>query len=171
MSTGTPPARMPPDLAFLEHLRAATELLESMAADLAPARPLAPDDRRRLHRASQASSRPILERAGNDRERTSVTAKRRLPHGKNRCSIRRGFERSPAPAVTTPNVIPPEDVDQDDHHAGRTGARGGGSPPLLHLQAGVFGHPSLLRSAGSACGDRNFAARTSWPTCEAVSRC
>ena len=97
------------DLAFLEHLRAATELLESMAADWRLLDRLPADDRRRLHRAVAGLFTPD---PGKRRKRAKAARRHRQGggHEARRGGARSapGFERcAGGRSITTPNVFPP----------------------------------------------------------------
>src|SRR3954453_791873 len=110
MSTGTPPRGDAADLAFLAHLRAATELLESLAADWRLLDRVPPADRRRLHRAVAALFTPDpsarRNRSRADQRHRKAAAAARDEALLDRTGIRTLRRR---PVVVTPNVDPPAD--------------------------------------------------------------
>jgi NAD(P)-dependent dehydrogenase (short-subunit alcohol dehydrogenase family) len=144
-----------------EQLRAATELLERVAADWRILDQLPAVDRRRLHQAIAALSVPDRRarrkhtRAEN-RERKAVGI-RREDAVLNATGIRTGRR----PLVTTPNVFPPARFEPGDVHdaSSDTGATAG----ERHCYVCKGAHSRVHRFYDQlcpACGDINFAART-----------
>ena len=101
------------DAAFLEHVRSATELLESIVADRGLLAGLPPDDRHRLLQAAghvyapDSASRRQLVRAGVRREKAEKT--RREEQALERTGIRTLRRQA---VYTSPNVFPPSDFEQ-----------------------------------------------------------
>ncbi|MEP7304655.1 MAG: SDR family oxidoreductase [Acidobacteriota bacterium] len=170
MSTGTAPRADAADLAFLEHLRASTELLESMAADWRQLDRLPPDDRRRLHRAIAALFTPDpsarRKRSKADQRHRKAAATAREEAVLDRTGIRTLRRR---PVVATPNFFPPgervadEAVDRDPGggHSGEP-ARGASVDLrrcyICKQPYSVIHH--FYDQLCPVCGDENFAART-----------
>jgi NAD(P)-dependent dehydrogenase (short-subunit alcohol dehydrogenase family) len=99
---------MPNTAAFLERLRAATELLDSIVSDRSLLAQVPPDDRRRLLQAAghvyapDAVSRRRLVRAGIRRRKAEkVESENRVLNGTGIRTLRR------QPVFTSPNVFPP----------------------------------------------------------------
>ena len=161
-----------------EQLRAATDLLERIAADWRLLDRLTAEDRRRLHQAIAGLSVRIHGRNGNGiRPR-----KRRASGGKKRCSTETGIRTlRRRPIVTTPNVFPPKRLEahDDDHEAPapnddprtanderRTSAR----VCYVCKQPTRASTTSTISSAPPAPMSISPRARSS-RTCAAVSRC
>jgi NAD(P)-dependent dehydrogenase (short-subunit alcohol dehydrogenase family) len=150
-----------------EQLRAATELLEGIAADWRLLDRLTAEDRRRLHQAIARLSVPD-PRAKRKRQKAAKAASvRRDEAALNQTGIRTLRRR---PVVTTPNAFPPErfeahDVDHeapapsDDtrtaNHQRRASARVCYVCKELYTRVHDF-YDQLC----PACADFNFAART-----------
>jgi NAD(P)-dependent dehydrogenase (short-subunit alcohol dehydrogenase family) len=150
-----------------EQLRAATEILQRIAADWRLLDRLAAEDRRRFHQAIARLSVPD-PRATRKRQKAAKAASvRREEAVLNRTGIRTLRGR---PVVTTPNVFPPErfeahDVDHeaaapnDDSRTAndepRTSARVCYVCKKIYMRVHDF-YDQLC----PACADFNFAART-----------
>jgi NAD(P)-dependent dehydrogenase (short-subunit alcohol dehydrogenase family) len=149
-----------------DQLRAATELLERIAADWRLLDRLAPDDRQRFHQAIASLSEPD-PRAKRKRQKAARAA--RIRRGEvllNQTGIRTLRRR---PVITTPNVFPPErfephDTDQAPapnndprtaSHERRTSARVCYVCKKTYTRVHDF-YDQLC----PACADFNFAART-----------
>jgi NAD(P)-dependent dehydrogenase (short-subunit alcohol dehydrogenase family) len=150
-----------------KQLRAATELLQRIAADWRLLDRLTPDDRRRFHQTIARLSEPD-PRAKRKRQKAAKAASVRQGEAVlNQTGIRTLRRR---PVVTTPNVFPPErfkahDVDHqapaphDDsrtaNNEGRTAARVCYVCKKTYTRVHDF-YDQLC----PACADFNFAART-----------
>src|SRR5688572_24170795 len=114
----TPPADS--DHALLERLRAATELLEAIAADRPLLDRLPEEDRERLHQAVAKVYHPDpivrrrrLKAAERERRDAGIRREEEVLHGTGIRVLRR------RPVFTTPNVFPPKafearDVERDE---------------------------------------------------------
>jgi NAD(P)-dependent dehydrogenase (short-subunit alcohol dehydrogenase family) len=98
---------------LIEQIRAATELLECLAADWRMLDRLSTEDRRRLHQAIAALS--TADPRANRKRRKAARADRVRQEEAllNETGIRSLRRR---PAVTTPNVFPPAPFEPRDHH-------------------------------------------------------
>ena len=136
------------DTGFLDRLRAATELLESIVADRGLLSQASLDDRRRLLQAAghvyapDAAARRQLVRASIRRRKAERV--KREDTVLDQTGIRT-LRRQPV--FTSPNVFPPRGL-RAAGGRGRSGlSRDARAAALLRLQAEVRGHPSLLRPA------------------------
>ena len=110
----TPPADNA-DQALLERLRAATELLESIAADRLLLDQLPAEDRDRLHQAvagvyhpDPIARRRKMKAAERERRAAEIRREEAVLHGTGIRTLRR------RPVFTTPNVFPPKGFEPRD---------------------------------------------------------
>jgi NAD(P)-dependent dehydrogenase (short-subunit alcohol dehydrogenase family) len=150
-----------------EQLRAATELLQRIAADWRLLDRLTADDRRRFHRAIARLSEPDPRAKRNRQKAAKAASVRREEAVLNQTGIRTLRRR---PVVTTPNVFPPErleahgvdheaPVPNDDprtaHDERRTSAR------VCYVCKETYTRVhDFYDQLCPACADFNFAART-----------
>ena len=163
----------PPAATFLDRVRVATELLESIVVDrglLLADRPA--DDRQRLLQAAghvyapDAVARRQLVRASSRRRKAEkIEQEDRVLNETGIRTLRRQT------VFTTPNVFPPVRIRAARGRRSRV-PRGDRAAALLRLQAEVHRHPPLLRPAVPALRRRSTSpSAPSWPTCAAGWRC
>jgi NAD(P)-dependent dehydrogenase (short-subunit alcohol dehydrogenase family) len=161
ISTGHPPENSSGDAAFLDRVRAATDVLESIVADRALLAQVPLDDQRRLLQAAghvyapDASSRRQLVRA-SVRQRKAEKVKRE-DQVLNQTGIRT-LRRQPV--FTSPNVFPPTEFEPQDVHAD-TVAREAIEPQHCYVckaQYTTLHH--FYDQLCPSCATFNFAKRT-----------
>jgi NAD(P)-dependent dehydrogenase (short-subunit alcohol dehydrogenase family) len=155
------------DLAVGERLRAAIELLESIAADRGLLAPLAPEDRQRLVRAAGSvynpdarARRKLVKAIGRHRKAASARGDDRVLAGTGIRALRR------KPVFTTPNVFPPKgfdpaDIDGDSDIRGAWAPReasGGRICYVCKREYSVIDH--FYDQLCPPCAELNFAKRT-----------
>jgi NAD(P)-dependent dehydrogenase (short-subunit alcohol dehydrogenase family) len=161
LTTECPPAAATTDVALLEHVRAATHLLEQLANDWRLLDRLPIPDRRRLHRAIAGLTVP--DRRAH-RKRTSAAARARKARViardeavLNETGIR-AFRRRPA--VTTPNVLPPAGFLQHDPDAAPAAGASVAERRCYICKTAYSRVHAFYDQLCPECAAVNFAART-----------
>jgi NAD(P)-dependent dehydrogenase (short-subunit alcohol dehydrogenase family) len=150
------------DTAFLQHLRSALELLESLSADWRLLDRLPLDDRRRLHRAVAGLYTPDpathrkRARAARRQQKASFVA--REESALERTGIRTLRRR---PAVTVPPALPLQDAVAGDVRAEESRRDTAVAARRCYIcKQGYAVIHHFYDQLCPACGDQNFSART-----------
>jgi NAD(P)-dependent dehydrogenase (short-subunit alcohol dehydrogenase family) len=150
------------DLALLERLRAAAELLESVAADRALLERLPADDRQRLHQAvarvyhpDPVARRQKLKAAERARNAAQIRSDDAVLNQTGIRALRR------KPVLTTPNVFPPEGFEPHDVDTDEVQPRESIEPQHCYVCKQKYSviHP-FYDQLCPACAAFNFAKRT-----------
>jgi NAD(P)-dependent dehydrogenase (short-subunit alcohol dehydrogenase family) len=156
----TPPADS--DDALLERLRAATELLEAIAADRPLLDRLPEEDRERLHQAVAKVYHPDpivrrrrLKAAERERRDAGIRREEEVLHGTGIRVLRR------RPVFTTPNVFPPKAFEARDVERDETQYREALEPQHCYVCKQKYSaiHP-FYDQLCPPCAELNFGKRT-----------
>ncbi len=157
-----PPAVTPQDPDLTARLRAATELLETLADDSLASTRVAEDDWQRLKRAVARVANP--DRTDRRKRRADVKRARREDKHRRDDAVLESTgirELRRRPVFSTPNCFPPEGFVTHDEDLGEAAPRESVEP--LHCYVCKQKYTVVHRfydQMCAACGDFNFAKRT-----------